>query len=369
MVKRGRVVGYVAGGAALVVLAGTLLFGGPGRPVLDAVGIAPLLEDRSDFSKSLDVVPKETDRLSFTDWAAVREAVGADLGAGSSPAAIEDMIAKAYDTDLSASSSIETSAVALQRFFGFSPATIDWEAYSQTQTGAAMVVRLPDDIDFGDLRDNLTKIGFKAPSSKNGVWDGGVDLIAALDGTLTPKVQYVALLEDERLVVTSETHEYTQLAADVARGKKDSLGDDDSSREVVDSLDEPATAELWARDFACTDLSMTSAGPEDQAEAAALVAQAGKVSPLSGLVMSMAKDRTFTVSELFESDRQAEENLRARARLIVGASPGNGSFAENLTLTSSRTDGKLVELVLEPKTPTGFVLGAYNQNAVLFATC
>lgn len=353
------------------MVAGTLLFGGPGRPVLDAVGVSPLLDaDRSAFSEALDVVPFEAERLSFTDWSMVRDALDADLGQDPSPAAIEAMITQAYDTDLSASSSIEDSSVALQTYFGFSPATVEWEAYAQAPDGAAMVVRLADDFDLDKVRDRLTDIGFTKPAGKDGVWDGGIDLIAALDGTLTPKLQYVAVLEDQHLVVTSESHEYTQHAADVARGKKKALGESDRAREVVDSIDEPASAELWVGDFACTDLAMRTAFEEDKAQAEALVRQAGKVSPLSGLVMSMAADRTFTVSELFENADQAAANLEARAKLIVGPAPGiGGSFSDNLELTSSKTDGATVQLVLKPRSPTGFVLGALNHGPVLFATC
>lgn len=370
MVKRGRVIGYTAGGAALALVIGTLLFGGPGTPIIRAVGINPLLSDRTEFREALDVVPLESERMQFTDWAIVRDALGADLGPDSAPAEIEEMITKAYDTDLSASSSIEGSAVALQRYFGFSPATILWEAYSQTETGAAMVVRVPDEIDLDDVRDNLVEIGFTKPAKDTGVWDGGIDLIAALDGTLTPKLQYVAVLEDQHLVVTSESHDYVAYAVEVALGKKDSLGDSGSARKLVESIDGPASAQFWVDEFACTDLSMGSATEEDQAQAAALVRQAGKISPLSGLLMSMAADRTFTVSELFESDQQAKDNLEARARLIVGAAPGiGGSFSDNMTLTSSKTSGPTVQLVLEPRAETGFILGALNQGPVLFATC
>lgn len=353
-----------------MALAGTVLFGGPAAPVLNAVGIAPLLENRTRFSEALDVVPGEVDRVSFTDWAKVRGALGADLGADPDPAQIDDMITRAYDTDLSASSSIEDSSVALQKYFGFSPATIEWEAYSQAADGAAMVVRLPDDLDLDTVRDHLADIGFTKPSGANGVWDGGIDLIAALDGTLTPKLQYAAVLDDEHLVVTSESHEYVQHAVDVVRGKKRSLGESDSAREIVDSVDEPASAEFWVGDFACSDLSMSKASEQDKAQAAGLVREAGKVSPLTGLVMSMAADRTFTVSELFESDDQAKANLEARARLIVGEAPGmGGSFSDTLTLTSSKTDGATVQLVLRPRSETGFLLGALNQGPVLFATC
>lgn len=370
MADRGRVVGYIAGGVVLALTAATVLFGGPGTPLLSKIGLSPIFDGRSEFSHALDVVPRETDRLDFTDWQEVRDALDADVGADSDPAAIEAMISKAYDADFSASSTIEGSAVALQKYFGFSPATITWEAYAQAADGAAMVVRVPDDLDLDTVRRHLADIGFTKPAHDYGVWDGGIDLVAALDQTLTPKLQYVAVLDDEHLIVTSESHDYVQHAVAVARGKADSLADSAAAREVVGSLDEPVTAEFWVDDFACTDLSMDGAYGDDRAQAQALVQQAGKISPLSGLVMSMSADRTFTVSELFEDSDMAKENLEARAKLIVGEAPGiGGSFSDNLTLKSSKTDGATVQLVLQPRTPTGFVIGALNHGPVLFATC
>lgn len=371
MVKRGRVVGYVAAGAALLVVGGTLVFGGPGTSALNSVGISPLLgDDRSNFSKALDVVPAGTNRFSFTDWAIVRDALDIDAGNEPDPELIEDLVTKSYDTDFSASSTIEGSAVALEKYFGFSPATIEWEAYAQEGDGAAMVVRLPDYFDMDTIRTHLADIGFVKPAKKDGVWEGGIDLVAALDGTLTPKLQYVSVLEDERLVVTSETAEYVQRAAEVASGQKKSLGESDRAREIVDSIPEPATAQLWVDDFACIDLSMNQAASDDKAQGEALIREAGKVSPLAGLVMAMDADRTFRVAELFEDDAAAKENLQTRARLIVGEAPGiGGSFSDDLELTSSKTDGATVQLVLKPRTPTGFVLGALNQGPVLFATC
>jgi hypothetical protein len=127
---------------------------------------------------------------------------------------------------------------------------------------------------------------------------------------------------------------------------------------------------VWTRDFACNDLAMSSAGQDDQDQAATLVAKAGKITPLDGLVMSMSADRSLSVSELFESSSAAKENLRARARLIVGDAPGRGgAFSDDMTLTSSRTDGPTVQLRLRPTAKTGYLLSAYDSGPVLFATC
>lgn len=326
--------------------------------------------NRTDLRRALDVVPSSTLRLSFTDWAAVRARLGMDLGNQPSDAALRHLVSRGYDQDLTAVSSIDDSAEALQQHFGFSPGNIDWEAFAQGRAGATMVVRMPDDFDFDAVKRKLASAGFDKPKSDDGVWNGGVDLVASIDGTITPELQYIAVLADRHLIVSSDTEDYARKASRVAQGHGRSLGDIASVRDVVAPLDEPAAAMVWAEDFACDDLAMSQADPDDQDTGNALVARAGTLTPLSGLVMALGQDRSLTVSELFESKRAAKENLPTRAKLIVGPAPGRGgAFSDDLRLTSSHTDGATVQLVLKPRARTGFVLSALDSGPVLFATC
>jgi len=325
---------------------------------------------RTGLSQALDVVPRSTLRLAFTDWAAVRRELRVPDQERPSAATIEKLASQGYDSDLSAASSIDESTAALQEHFGFSPATAQWEAYAQGRDGATMVVRMPDDFDLDRVTGHLEDLGFTKPSTSTGVWKGGVDLVAAIDPTITPELQYVAVLADRHLIVTSDEAGYAKEAAAAALGKDDSLGDVASTRDLVGKLAEPAAAMVWSRDFACSDLAMSQADEDSQGQADALVTRAGGVSPLSGLVMALGTDRTLTVAELFESAGQAKDNLRPRARLAVGEAPGRGgSFSDDLTLVSSRTDGAAVLLELAPKQHTGFVLSALDNGPVLFATC
>jgi hypothetical protein len=326
--------------------------------------------NRTSFSEALDTVPRSTLRLAFTDWAAVRRALDVPTMASPSAAVLEKLTTRAYDVDLSAASSVDESTAALQKYFGFSPATAQWEAYAQSRAGATMVVRMPDDFDMDRVTEHLGDLGFTKPSKDTGVWRGGVDLVAAIDPTITPELQYVAVLADRHLVVTSDRESYAKLAAATALGDRDSLGDLASARDLVDPLAEPAAAMFWSRDFACTDLAMSQADDGDQSRADELVSRAGGVTPLTGLVMAMAADRTLTVAEGFEDDRQAKDNLRPSAELAVGEAPGRGgSFSDDLQLVSSRTDGATVLLRLRPKERSGFVLSALDNGPVLFATC
>lgn len=325
---------------------------------------------RTDLSEALAVVPASTQRLAFTDWAAVRRALDVPEQTRPTDANIERLSASAYDADLSAASSIDEATAALQEHFGFSAATVLWEAFAQSDEGAVMVVRLPDDFDLGRVEDHLSDLGFAEPSRSTGVWQGGADLVAAIDPTITPELQYVVVLADQNLVVTSDEEDYAEQAAEVAQGDRDSLADVGRTRELVDTLDEPAAALVWPGDFACDDLAMSQADEDSQDRADVLVDEAGGVSPMSGLVMALQPDRDLVVAALFEDSGQAKDNLGPRAELAVGEAPGRGgSFSDDLRLVTSRTDGSAVMLELRPKAESGFVLSALYDGPVLFATC
>jgi hypothetical protein len=324
---------------------------------------------RTDLQRALDVVPASSLRVGFTDWALVRDTQEAGLGRRPSPSKVQAFIDKAYDLDFTAASSIDESAVALQRFYGFSPANAQWEAYAQSRSGATMVLKLQD-ADFATLRDNLRELGYDRPSEDDGVWRGGIDLVAQIDPTLSPELQYVALLEDQDLVVTSDQSAYAAEAVKSAKGIADSLGDEDSVGRVAGALDEPADAMVWSRDFACDDLAMSRADDDAQQQAEQLVADAGGVDPLTGLAMAMGPDRVLHVVQGFADGDQADDNLRPRAKLAVGEAVGRGgSFADDFRLTSSKAVGQTVRLTLRPRARSGFVLSSLDNGPVLFATC
>lgn len=342
-----------AGLVLLLVVAGLVLWRWPrGGPLADAVA----------------ATPAQALRVSFTDWSAVRERL--DPGPLRDEEAMAEFVSRAYDTDLTASSSIEGSAWALQDRFGFGPANLAWEALAQGRSGSSLVLAPEDDVAFDDLADRLRDLGFTEPTGEGVVWDGGIDLVSGIDPTITPQFQYVALLPDEGLVVASDTKDYAATAARAARGDGDTLLDVEGVPDLLRSAGEPASAGLWAGDFACEDLSMASAAPEDQQRAERLVEEAGGVAPLSGLLIALAPDRRVEVVLGFESDDQARDDLRARATLAVGEAVGRGaSYPELAELTRSRTEGSTVVLDLRPVQEEGFVLSELNAAPVLLATC
>lgn len=350
----------LAGALAVVVVA-----------VAAWVGVSVLHSGhKTPFQQAVSDVPAATKRLSFTDWEAIRARLG--VPSATSGARLSSWLDKAYDRDFSATSGIKDEGVSLQKHFGFSPANASWEAYAQSSVGATVVLKMEPDVDLDGIATKLQGLRFKKPKTDDGVWKGGPDLVSTIDPELSPEVQYVVLLRKQHLIVTSDTPSYAEAAAQVAEGKADSLAHAVSNTSsLAGTVSDPVTAELWARDFACSDLAMSQASDADQKQAAQLIAQAGHTSALSGLVMSMSATRLLTVAEEFESGSQARENLTARAKLAVGVAVGRGgdTFASDFKLLSARTKGSTVLLLLKPRDPDEFVISSVYDGPVIFATC
>src|SRR4051794_39640965 len=101
-------------------------------------------DDENSFAWAVDHAPPRSQRLSWTDWAAIRAHEGTSLSGRSSTRDLERFLDAAYDDDLSSTSALVTSAPVLQQRFGFSPADADWELFSQSEQGAVVMVRVGD---------------------------------------------------------------------------------------------------------------------------------------------------------------------------------------------------------------------------------
>lgn len=312
--------------------------------------------DRTTFEQATGFAPADAERLSWTDWSAVRAKVGSDD--------LDRLLDKGYDADLTSASALVESAPVLQARFGFSPATVDWELFSQAAGGAVVIMRLPDDADFDELGDTLESLGFTRPSDDDGVWQGGDTLLPSI-GTLTPELQYVALDADDGLVLTSDVGAYLEQVVD-------GLGDDalpDPMQDVVRASGEPLSAAVYDGDYACSALAMGQADDDDQAEADRLVAAAGEVNPFRAFAMSAQPGGRVEVAMAFEDDDQAKTNADSRAVLAGGPAPGQGGdFTDRFAVDSATADGDLVTLDLTP-TDGSYVLSDLSTGPVLFATC
>ena len=323
-------------------------------------------DDRTAFAWAVDHAPAGAQRLSWTDWAAVRRHEHAELSTRSSADQVQRFLDRAYDDDLSSTSALVTSAPVLQERFGFSPASADWELFAQSYQGAVVMLHLPSSVDLDAVADNLRDLGYREPDRADGVWQGGADLLARISPDLTGELQYVALDTHDDLVLTSDSASFLSVAMDAVRGHGARVTGLDA---VVDDAGEPLASSVYAGDFACGALAMAHAGAADQAEATRLVAAAGEVNPYSAFAMSDEPGGSVRVSFAFDSSGTARTNADSRAVLARGPAPGQGgTFGDRFRVTSATAHGSLVVLELAPR-PGAAVLSDLSTGPVLFATC
>lgn len=334
--------------------------------VVVVTDVRPFGLGRTAFVAAVTNAPAGTERVSWTDWAGVRRELGSQVDASSSTAELRAFLDDGYDADLTSRSVLLQSAAALQTSFGFSPATVDWELFSQSRDGAAITLRLPDSADFDDLGDRLEDVGFPRPDSQDGVWAGGPDLLSTIGAQLTPELAYVVLDADAHLVIASDQEAFLETAVRTATGDGERVEGLDA---VAEAMGEPLSAAVYSGEYACGALAMGQADDDDQAQAAELTAAAGTLDPYLAFAMGVGAGGDVRVAMQFASDDQARTNADSRAVLAAGPAVGQGGdFTDRFTLRSARADGSVVTLELRPAEGQ-YVLSDLGSGPVLFATC
>jgi len=317
----------------------------------------------TDLERAVALAPHGADRLSWTDWAAVRSELDADLSASSGSRKLEDFLDEGFDADLTSTSALVESATLLHERFGFSPANVDWELFSQSADGAELTLQLPDSADFDEIGDSLEELGYVRPDDDEGVWSGGTNLLPEIGPELTPELQYVALDADDHLVRTSDNQAFLEQVLESDGEQVEGVD------EVVGASGEPLSAAIYTGTHACQALAMSEADAADQAQADELIAEAGEVNPVTGFAMSAQPGGDVRVVLSFENDDQARTNANSRSALARGPAPGQGGdFSDRFQVDSVTADGDLVTLELQPKEGE-FVLSDLSTGPVVFATC
>jgi hypothetical protein len=322
--------------------------------------------EQTSFAWAVDHAPAGSQRLSWTDWAAIRAHEDARLSPRSSTRDLERFLDQAYDDDLSSTSALVTSAPVLQQRFGFSPASADWELFSQSDQGAVVMVRVGDQVDLDEVADHLREIGYDPPSSDDGVWQGGENLVASVSTSLSGELQYVALDRQDSVVLTSDSSSYLSVATAALRGDGARVTGLDS---VVEDADTPLSSAVYDGDHACGALAMAHAGGADRAQAKQLLSAAGEVNPYSAFAMSDEPDGSVRVAFEFPDGDVARTNADTRATLARGPAPGQGGvFGDRFRVTSVTADGSLVVMHLAPREGAA-VLSDLSTGPLLFASC
>lgn len=318
------------------------------------------------LQRAIALTPPDAQRLSWTDWAAVRGELGSRVDAESGTPALENFLDQGFTADLTSTSALLQSASSLHESYGFSPASLEWELLSQSEQGAVILMRTPESFDFEALADRLDRLGYDPPGSDTGVWDGGPDVVSDISPTLTPELQYFALDADRHLIATSDRSAYLDHAMETVTGDGDHLeGFDD----IVEATGEPVSAEIYSGEIACQALAMSAADRADQAQAEELIRNAGEVNPLTGFSMSVQPGRDIRVVLGFENDDQARVNADTRGVLARGPAPGQGGdFSDRFSVDRVTAEGSLVTLALDPVRGE-YVLSDLSSGPVLFATC
>jgi hypothetical protein len=329
---------------------------------------------RTSYERAVAMMPESTLRATWTDWAAVRSlADGSSLGSSASTREVSSFLSRAYDLDLTSTSAVVDSTYAMNRRYGFSPLDADWEMYGQSREGAVVALHLGESVDLAGVERNLRRLGYTPPSEgagSGGVWGGSADLVASIDVTLTPVLQYVVVLPEQQVVLLSDAQGYAESAAEVVAGDAPGLDEVAGVSALASAAGEPATAVLFASDFACEALSMAGADSDEQAVAKDRVAAAGGISPLAGVVVAMHPDRSLTVGMHFESSSRASDNLRPRVELASGEAPGQGgTFDERFRVVEAAADGQEIVMDLEPAGEDLPLLSDLTNGPLLFASC
>lgn len=340
-----------------------------GTLVLVAAAVVAVLGWRAStrplLARAVELAPAGTERLSWTDWAAVRRELGVERDDSPSARELDDLLARAFERDLASTSALVGSSPTLHREYGFSPASLSWELFAQGPEGAVEILGFGQGTDLGALGDRLERLGYQRPAEAEGVWRGGADVLARIGPDLTPELQYVALLEDG-LVLSSDRPDYLERAVAVARGEEEAVTGLD---QVVEASGSPLAAAVFTGAHACEELAMAQADDVDREQAEALLSDAGGVHPMTGFAMSAQADGGVRVTMAFETEEHAREDADSRSALASGPAPGQGGdFGDRFTVTSAVARGSTVVLELAPEEGE-YVLSDLTSGPVLFASC
>ncbi|KQY64109.1 hypothetical protein [Nocardioides sp. Root140] len=295
--------GLIAGGTGLAVVGGGVL-------------AVVLLTGSGGVDAALEVLPADTTNLTYVDRDGFAERAGVDdIGHDASEKDLDRYFEATRDS---------AAATPLSRYLvpmkdaAINEFDVDWYVVGRNNDdGYGNVYRLDDDVDFGDLGDDLEDAGYdKDEVSGHPRYTADmavVDTATGMIGGRYPQdLRDVTLLEDEHLMVaTGSPEEFIE----VIDGDADSLSDSDDVADLLDQADSPEFAEISVGDGVRCGPGLGRNLPPEQLE------QAARESGTDGLghpeatgifVVADGDDATAVSALVFGSGEDAEDDADAR---------------------------------------------------------
>lgn len=290
-----------------------------------------LLDGSSRVEDALEYLPGSATTVLFVDRAAMTERLEVDdLSTGAS----EDELAELLDAQQEEGYVTLLNAwVRVMQDAAFSDLDVEWEASgTSTDEGRVTVWKLDDDVDFDAIADDLADAGYERGESggietfEAGLEDADEDQL--FGGRYPSELRSLALVPDEHLVL----HGALELAVDVANDDADSLSDEGSFADLLDTAPDAGDLEYAGMTVEPLCGSGARITPEQAAEA-----YPGIGHPDGGVALFTDPDAATAV-RLFGADSDAEDDAKGLGRYLEGQGAAAG-FDVDLDVEA---DGKAV---------------------------
>jgi hypothetical protein len=304
-----------------------------------AGGSAPA-HGRGGLAAAVATQPSTTTVVGFTEWQHIANRYD---------------VREAKQRDLVTRSVIADDAPGLKRRLGVGVRDIAWEAFGQTPTGDAAVLRLTGAM---PSPERLRKAGYEY-QPKAGAW-------SATRRLRPSEVIYawVVRLPRDGVIVIGSHPGALAAVRDVIAGRAPSLVEDRAVVGVAEALAGVQTAFIQTSGLGC-DATEVAVEPERARQVQAAEARFGQVVPHSVLGRGLSDDRSdfqrFQVAMAFKSAAVAAEQAGVREALSHGPFLGrSGDIAEVLRIRSSGSDGRIARLAYDHPADSEYLMTGHG---------
>lgn len=322
-------------------------------------------DGRSSLNAAFDALPAGTLVAGFTDWTAIRREL--DVPEGSGRVAREELAAASLK-ELSARSVLGGSIAAMHDVYGWSAADLDWEAYGQSRSGAAMVAKLTGSASIDQIERRLTKLGYARDGE---VWTLDAEGAATVGADLASTLGKLSFVPAKRLVVAADRPAYVPDVLATIRGRDASLLSVRPAIDLASSLTGSVTAVLQAGAFGCRATSLADLGPAVQAQASAALVRAGDLEQPTFTGRGLdggSKGATISFVSAFASPAQAARQTAVRKALATGPFIGrSGQIQDTLELKEATTRSNVAKLDFTTDPSRSAYMS--GEGPLLFASC